>query len=49
VRYQFDGRLRGRAISGHVRLTYLDLDFVGGDDSYLCDTEPLRYRATRRR
>ena len=49
VRYQLDGRLRGGAIAGRVRLTYLDLDFVGVDDSYLCDTQTLRYRAVRRR
>ena len=49
VRYQLDGRLRGTAITGRVRLTYLDLDFVGVDDSYLCDTQILRYRAVRRR
>lgn len=50
VRYQLGGRLRGSAISGSARLTYLDLDFVGpSDDSYLCNTGPTRYRGMRRR
>jgi hypothetical protein len=49
VRYQFNGRLRNGAIKGRVRLTYLDLDYVGADDSYLCDTGTTRYRAARRR
>ena len=48
VRYQLAGRLRNGAISGRVRLTYLDLDFVGVDDSYVCDTGTLRYRGVRR-
>ena len=47
VRYQFHGRLRNGAISGWVRLTFLDLDFVGVDDSYLCDTGTRRYRAVK--
>jgi hypothetical protein len=41
------GRLRGGAISGRARLTRLDLDFVGADESYLCDTGTRRYRASR--
>ena len=49
VKYELAGRLRNGAISGRVRLTYLDLDFVGVDDSYVCDTGTLRYRAVRRR
>ena len=49
VRYQLAGRLRNRAISGRVRLTFLDLDFVGVDDSYVCDTGTRRFRAVRRR
>jgi hypothetical protein len=49
VRYQLGGRVRDGAISGRVRLTFLDLDFVGVDDSYLCDTGTRRYRAVRRR
>ena len=49
VRYQLDGRLRGGAIAGRLRLTYLDLDFVGVDDSYLCDTGTVPYRAVKRR
>ena len=48
VRYQLAGRLRNGAISGRVRLTFLDLDFVGVDDSYLCDTGTRRYRGVRR-
>ena len=48
VTYQLSGRLRSGAISGRVRLTYLDLDFVGVDDSYLCDTGTRRYRGVRR-
>lgn len=47
VRYQISGRRRNGAISGRVRLTFLDLDFVGVDDSYLCDTG-TRYRGVRR-
>jgi hypothetical protein len=49
VRYQIDGRRRGRAISGRIRLTFLDLDFVGADESFLCDTGTIRFRAVRRR
>jgi hypothetical protein len=49
VRYKFDGRLRDGAISGRMRLTYLDLDFIGVDDSYLCDTGSVRYRGVKRR
>ena len=49
VRYQLAGRLRNGAISGRVRLTFLDLDFVGVDDSYVCDTGTRRYRGVRRR
>ena len=49
VRYELAGRLRNGAISGRVRLTFLDLDFVGFDDSYLCDTGMRRYRGARRR
>ncbi|HEY1274943.1 MAG TPA: hypothetical protein VGF25_08530 [Thermoleophilaceae bacterium] len=45
VRFQVAGRLRGGTISGRIRLTYLDLDYVGYDDSYLCDTSTLRIRA----
>ena len=48
VRYDFRGRRRNGAISGRLRLTYLDLDFVGVDDSYLCDTGTRRYRAVKR-
>ncbi len=48
VRYQIAGRLRNGAISGRLRLTFLDLDFVGVDDSYLCDTGTRRYRGVRR-
>jgi hypothetical protein len=48
VSYQLSGRLRNGAISGRVRLTFLDLDFVGVDDSYLCDTGTRRYRGVRR-
>jgi hypothetical protein len=48
VRYQLGGRLRDGAISGRLRLTFLDLDFVGVDDSYLCDTGTRRYRGVRR-
>jgi hypothetical protein len=47
VRYDVRGRLRGGAISGRARLTFLDLDFVGADESYLCDTGTRRYRAVR--
>jgi hypothetical protein len=47
IRYDISGRLRGGAISGRARLTFLDLDFVGADDSYLCDTGTRRYRAVR--
>ena len=51
VRFQVDGRLRNGAISGRIRLTYLDIDHVGvGDDtSFLCDTGTTSYRAVRRR
>ena len=49
VRYQVAGRLRSGAISGPVRLTFVDFDFVGVDDSYLCDTGTRRYRGVRRR
>jgi hypothetical protein len=45
VRYAMSGRLRRGTISGRIRLTYLDLDYVGVDDSYLCDTGSLRIRA----
>ena len=48
VRYELAGRLRDGAISGRVRLTFLDIDFVGVDDSYLCDTGTRRYRGVRR-
>jgi hypothetical protein len=48
VKYDFRGRRRKGAISGRLRMTYLDLDFVGVDDSYLCDTGMTRYRAARR-
>jgi hypothetical protein len=41
------GRVRGDAISGRARLTFLDLDVVGADDSFLCDTGTRRYRASR--
>ena len=47
VRYDIGGRLRDGAITGRARLTLLDLDFVGADDSFLCDTGPRRYRASR--
>jgi len=47
VRYDVRGRLHGGAISGRARLTFLDLDYVGADDSYLCDTGTRRYRAER--
>jgi hypothetical protein len=46
VRYDIGGRLRGGAVSGRARLTFLDLDFVGAD-SFLCDTGTRRYRAVR--
>jgi hypothetical protein len=49
VSCELRGRRRGGAISGRVRLTFLDLDFVGVDDSYLCDTGTKRYRAVKRR
>jgi hypothetical protein len=49
VRYEVDGRLRNGAISGRVRLTYLHLDFIGFDGSYVCDTGTRRYRSARRR
>jgi hypothetical protein len=49
VRYELAGRLRNGVVSGRVRLTYLDLDFVDVDDSYLCDTGTRRYRGVRRR
>jgi hypothetical protein len=49
VKYQLSGRLRGGAISGRLRMTYLDIDVVGFDESYLCDTGTTGYRATRRR
>jgi hypothetical protein len=46
VRGDLRGRLRNGRISGRVRLTFLDLDYVGpSDDSYLCDTGTRRYRA----
>lgn len=50
VRYELRGRRRAGAISGRVRLTYLDIDHVGVgvDDSYLCDTGTSRYRAVKR-
>jgi hypothetical protein len=47
VRYDVSGRLSGGVISGRARLTFLDLDFVGADDSFLCDTGTRRYRARR--
>ena len=51
VRFQVDGRLRNGAISGRIRLTYLDIDHVGVgvDKSFLCDTGTTSYRAVRRR
>jgi hypothetical protein len=48
VRYDVRGRLRNGVISGRIRLTFLDLDFVGADDSFVCDTDAQPYRATRR-
>jgi hypothetical protein len=47
VRYDVSGRLRGGVITGRARMTFLDLDFVGADDSFLCDTGRRRYRAVR--
>jgi hypothetical protein len=47
VRNDVRGRLRESAISGRARLTFLDLDFVGADDSLLCDVGAPRYRAVR--
>lgn len=47
VRYDIGGRLRDGAITGRARLTFLVLDFVGADDSFLCDTGTRRYRARR--
>ena len=51
VRFQVDGRLRKGALSGRIRLTYLDIDHVGVgvDKSFLCDTGTTSYRAVRRR
>ena len=49
VRYQLEGRRRKGAVYGRLRLTFLDLDFIGVDDSYLCDTSSRRYRAVKRR
>ncbi len=38
-------RLGDGGFKGRVRLTYLDLDFVGpSDDSVLCDSGTVRYR-----
>jgi len=48
VRYDVGGRLRNGVISGRIRLTFLDLDFVGADDSFACDTGTRPYRASRR-
>lgn len=46
VRGDLRGRLRSGRISGRVRLTFLDLDYVGpSDDSYLCDTGTRPFRA----
>jgi PKD repeat protein len=47
VRYDVSGRLRDSAIFGRAWLTFLDLDFVGADDSFLCDSGARRYRAVR--
>jgi hypothetical protein len=48
VSYDVRGRRRaGGAFTGRVRLTYLDIDHVGVDDSFLCDTGTVRYRARR--
>jgi hypothetical protein len=47
VKYQIDGRLRNGVVSGRLRLTYLKLDFIGFDDSYLCDSGTTSYRARR--
>lgn len=46
VRGDLRGRLRSGRISGRLRLTFLDLDYVGpSDDSYLCDTGTRPFRA----
>jgi hypothetical protein len=46
VRGDLRGRLRSGRISGRVRLTFLDLDYVGpSDDSYVCDTGTRPFRA----
>ena len=45
VKGDLRGRLRNGVVSGRVRLTYLDLDYVGVDESYLCDTGTRRFRA----
>lgn len=38
-------RLSDGGFKGRVRLTYIDLDFVGpSDDSVLCDSGTVRYR-----
>jgi hypothetical protein len=47
VRYELRGRRRSGAYTGRIWLTYLDIDHVGVDDSYLCDTGRLRYRAVK--
>jgi hypothetical protein len=47
VRGDMRGRLRRGQIAGRVRLTFLDLDYVGpSDDSYVCDTGTRRFRAS---
>ena len=47
VSYEIRGKRRNGAITGRVWLTYVDIDHFGVDDSYLCDTGKMRYRATR--
>jgi hypothetical protein len=47
VSYELRGRRRSGAFTGRIWLTYVDIDHFGVDDSYLCDTGKLRYRAVK--